>query len=92
MFIFEKMIKINDNLHSRTAGNFVFAISKLKSDIFFEKDDRSINAKSILGILSLSLRQYDTINVKVVNNNSAETAKEDLEKVVQIISDKTGVA
>lgn len=52
MFTSEKIVILADNINSRNAGNYTFHISNIESDIYFETEDRSINAKSILGLLN----------------------------------------
>jgi Phosphotransferase System HPr (HPr) Family len=44
-------------LHARPAALFVQEASKYKCDIKVEKDGKQVNAKSIMGILSLGVSQ-----------------------------------
>lgn len=78
----EKMVKLENNVNARVATNFNYYITNLKSDIYFELDNRCINAKSLLGILSLSLREDDVLNIKTESIESAEIAQHDLKKVL----------
>ncbi len=48
-------INIEEGLHARPAAIFVNEASKYKSDIFVKKDEKKVNAKSIMGILMLAL-------------------------------------
>ncbi len=41
-------------LHARPAKNLVMELNKYVSDIFIEKDGYRINAKSIIGVLTLA--------------------------------------
>ena len=45
----------NVGLHARPATLFVQKASSYMSSIWVEKDDRSVNAKSLLGVLSLGI-------------------------------------
>ncbi|GKX29863.1 phosphocarrier protein HPr [Vallitalea longa] len=44
-------------LHARPASEFVKVAKNYKSDVFLQKEDKKINAKSILGILALCLNK-----------------------------------
>lgn len=90
MFTSEKTIMVANDITSRNIGNFTFHIQSVESDVYFEKDNRHINAKSILGILSLSIMPMSTINVKVINKESVEKAKSDLKKVLAFFEIEVG--
>lgn len=49
----EVVIKNRAGVHARPAAMLVQKASEFKSDIFIQKDDEKINAKSIMGILAL---------------------------------------
>lgn len=51
-------------LHARPAALFVQTAKKFKSDILVKKDEREVNAKSILSILTLGANQGAVITVK----------------------------
>jgi phosphocarrier protein len=42
-------------LHARPATFFIQKANTFKSSIWIEKDDRKVNAKSLLGVLSLGI-------------------------------------
>ena len=42
-------------LHARPATFFIQKANSYKSSIYVEKDDRRVNAKSLLGVLSLGV-------------------------------------
>lgn len=50
-------------LHARPATFFIQKANEFKSSIWVEKDGRRVNAKSLLGVLSLGIAQGTTINV-----------------------------
>ena len=50
-------------LHARPATFFIQKANSYKSTILVEKDDRKVNAKSLLGVLSLGIAQGMTITL-----------------------------
>ena len=50
-------IQNNVGLHARPATFFIQKANSYKSSIWVEKDDRRVNAKSLLGVLSLGITQ-----------------------------------
>ncbi len=51
----EMAITNNIGLHARPATFFIQKANTFKSSIWIEKDDRKVNAKSLLGVLSLGI-------------------------------------
>ncbi len=51
----EMTITNNIGLHARPATFFIQKANTFKSSIWIEKDDRKVNAKSLLGVLSLGI-------------------------------------
>jgi phosphocarrier protein len=50
-------------LHARPATFFIQKANEFKSVIWVEKDDRRVNAKSLLGVLSLGIVKGTVINI-----------------------------
>ncbi len=50
-------------LHARPATFFIQKANEFKSVIWVEKDDRRVNAKSLLGVLSLGIVKGTTITI-----------------------------
>lgn len=50
-------------LHARPATFFIQKANGYKSSIWVEKEDRKVNAKSLLGVLSLGIAQGMTIKL-----------------------------
>ncbi len=50
-------------LHARAATYFIQKANEFKCGIWVEKDERRVNAKSLLGILSLGIAQGSVITV-----------------------------
>jgi phosphocarrier protein len=50
-------------LHARPATFFIQKANSYKSSIWVEKEDRRVNAKSLLGVLSLGITKGTTITL-----------------------------
>ena len=57
------VIQNNVGLHARPATIFIQKANSYKSSIWVEKDDRRVNAKSLLGVLSLGIVKGMTITL-----------------------------
>lgn len=53
----------NVGLHARPATFFIQKANSFKSSIWVEKEDRRVNAKSLLGVLSLGIVKGMTISL-----------------------------
>ena len=51
----EMTITNNIGLHARPATFFIQKANTFKSSVWIEKDERKVNAKSLLGVLSLGI-------------------------------------
>lgn len=59
----EVTVKNSVGLHARPATFFIQKANSFKSSIWVEKDDRRVNAKSLLGVLSLGVTEGTTITI-----------------------------
>ncbi len=61
----QKDVTITNNigLHARPATFFIQKANTFKSSIWLEKDDRRVNAKSLLGVLSMGIAKGMTVTV-----------------------------
>lgn len=50
-------------LHARPATFFIQKANEFKSSIWVEKDERKVNAKSLLGVLSLGIARGTSISI-----------------------------
>jgi phosphocarrier protein len=57
------MVKNQVGLHARPATFFIQKANEFKSSIWIEKDERRVNAKSLLGILSLGIVGGTTVKI-----------------------------
>ena len=60
-----KEVVINNEvgLHARPATFFIQVANEFKSSIWAEKEERRVNAKSLLGVLSLGIVKGTTIRI-----------------------------
>ena len=60
-----KEVVINNQvgLHARPATFFIQKANEFKSSIWVEKDERRVNAKSLLGVLSLGIVKGTAITI-----------------------------
>ena len=63
MYIKETTVNNQVGLHARPATFFIQKANEFKSSIWVEKDDRRVNAKSLLGVLSLGIVKGTAINL-----------------------------
>ena len=63
MFVKEVSVKNQVGLHARPATFFIQKANEYKSSIWVEKEERRVNAKSLLGILSLGIVGGTTIRI-----------------------------
>ena len=69
-----KEVTINNQvgLHARPATFFIQKANEFKSSIWIEKDDRRVNAKSLLGVLSLGIVKGTAVNLIADGSDEAE--------------------
>ena len=55
MFVKDVVVKNQVGLHARPATFFIQKANEFKSSIWVEKEERRVNGKSLLGVLSLGI-------------------------------------
>ena len=68
----ERTVTVNSGMEARPAALFVQAASKFQSSIFVKIDNKKINAKSIMGMMSIGI--LDGHEVTLVADGSDEEA------------------
>ena len=81
MFVKDVKVENQVGLHARPATFFIQKANEYKSSIWVEKEERHVNAKSLLGVLSLGIIGGTTI--KVIADGSDET--EAVEGLVSLV-------
>ncbi len=82
MFNKEIVVRCESGLHNRQATYFVQKANEFESSIWLESDDRKMNAKSLLGIMSLQIVTGSTVTLSAAGND-AEAAVTALEALLQ---------
>ncbi|MBE6709392.1 MAG: HPr family phosphocarrier protein [Ruminococcaceae bacterium] len=84
-----KEVKIVNNvgLHARPATFFIQKANSYKSSIWVEREDRKVNAKSLLGVLSLGIVKDMTVTV-IADGADEEEAVNGLEKLIESAFDE----
>lgn len=63
MYVKEVILQNQVGLHARPATFFIQKANEFKSLILIEKDERRVNAKSLLGVLSLGIEGGTKIKI-----------------------------
>jgi catabolite repression HPr-like protein len=66
------IVQLKTGLHARPAALFVQEANKFTAEIFVEKQDKKVNAKSIMGIMSLAISSGTEITISAEGNDAAE--------------------
>ena len=82
MFMKETTVNNQVGLHARPATFFIQKANEFKSSIWVEKEDRRVNAKSLLGVLSLGVVKGTAINL--IADGADE--KEAVDALIELIS------
>ena len=77
MFVKEVTVENQVGLHARPATFFIQKANEFKSSIWVEKEERRVNAKSLLGVLSLGIVGGTTIRI-IADGADEQAAVEDL--------------
>jgi catabolite repression HPr-like protein len=64
------VVKLKTGLHARPAALFVQEANKFSSEIYVEKDEKKVNAKSIMGIMSLAISSGTEVNISADGSDS----------------------
>ena len=82
MYMKEAVVNNQVGLHARPATFFIQKANEFKSSIWVEKDERRVNAKSLLGVLSLGIVKVTSINLIA----DGPDEKEAVEALIELIS------
>lgn len=74
-------IKNRLGIHARAAAQLVKISSRFESQIFIEKDGQEVNAKSLLGILTLACPRGSWISIRA-QGTDAQKAVDALGKLI----------
>ena len=68
-------VKLPSGLQARQAALFVQEANRYISDVFLEKDEKKVNAKSIMGIMSLAISKGTTISLSAEGSDEGEAVE-----------------
>lgn len=71
----EVTVQNSVGLHARPATFFIQRANEFKSSIWVEKDERRVNAKSLLGVLSLGIVKGTPISIIADGSDEEEAVK-----------------
>lgn len=75
-------VGLRAGLHARPAALFVQEANKYASDIFVEKQGKAVNAKSIMGIMSLAISNGTEVVIKA-DGQDADQAVQKLAELIE---------
>ena len=63
--MYEKTVRVNntDGLHAKAAAFLIQAATEFQSAITIQKQDRTANGKSLLGVFALGVDQGDEVTI-----------------------------
>lgn len=72
----EKILTVKNRagIHARPASLIAQLANKFQSEITLEKDSIAVNAKSIMGVITMAAGYNTTINLKVEGNDEQDAA------------------
>ena len=82
MFVKDVKVENQVGLHARPATFFIQKANEFKSSIWVEKEERRVNAKSLLGVLSLGIMGGTDIRI-IADGSDEESAVEGLVALVK---------
>lgn len=81
MYVKDVVIQNQVGLHARPATFFIQKANEFRSSIWVEKDERRVNAKSLLGVLSLGI--VGGTSIKIIADGTDE--KEALDALISLV-------
>ena len=83
-----KEVKILNKLgmHARASAKFTQLASRYRSDVWLSRNDRKVNAKSIMGVMMLAANQGAALGIETEGVDEIEA----MQALVQLIEDRFG--
>ena len=75
MYVKEVTVENQVGLHARPATFFIQKANEFKSSIWVEVEDRKINAKSLLGVLSMGITKGTRVSIIAEGPDEEEAVK-----------------
>ncbi|NIK12542.1 HPr family phosphocarrier protein [Alkalibacillus almallahensis] len=58
------VVQLESGLQARPAAKFVQEANRFSADVFLEKGEKEVNAKSIMGVMSLAIGSGEEVTLK----------------------------
>lgn len=81
MYVKDVKVQNQVGLHARPATFFIQKANEFKSSIWIEREERRVNAKSLLGVLSLGI--VGGTDIKIIADGTDE--QESVESLVKLV-------
>lgn len=75
-------VQLKSGLQARQAALFVQEANRYNSDVYLEKDEKKVNAKSIMGIMSLAISKGTQVTISA-DGSDEESAVEALSALIE---------
>ena len=75
MYTERTVVKCASGLHNKQATYFIQKANDFKSSIWIEADERKINAKSLLGVLSMAVVTGTEVTISAEGPDEEEAVK-----------------
>ena len=75
MFQVTTVVKCASGLHNKQATYFIQKANDFRSSIWIEAEDRKINAKSLLGVLSMAIVTGTEVTISAEGPDEEEAVK-----------------
>ncbi|SOC40151.1 HPr family phosphocarrier protein [Ureibacillus acetophenoni] len=75
-------VKLKSGLQARQAALFVQEANRYKAEVYLQKDHKKVNAKSIMGIMSLAIARGTTVTL-IADGNDENEAIAGLSKFIE---------
>ena len=82
MYSQEAVVNNQVGLHARPATFFIQKANEFKSGIWVEKEERRVNAKSLLGVLSLGIMKGTTVTL-IADGSDEKEAVDALAELIE---------
>ena len=82
MYTEKSVVKCESGLHNKQVTYFIQKANEFRSSIWIEAEERKINAKSLLGVLSLGISQDNSVRI-IADGSDEEAAVDGLVKLVE---------
>lgn len=69
------VVQLKTGLQARPAARFVQEANRYQATVYIEKDDKKVNAKSIMGIMSLAIGSGKEVIISADGKDAEEAVK-----------------